>query len=160
MPGKANLTFYVNAGMLSGKLNGKYISFPVVSGGGGGAKGRVFGEDPGAVNNPFRSNQKENAKKKIRGGSIPSGTYRIGIPARQPHLGLAARLTPLKVPELGTRGGFFIHGRGPKGSDGCLVPLDAKNYQLLMAGLKADNGGALSVFGVVDLPQFCGNLWA
>ena len=35
------------------------------------------------------------------------------------------------------RGGFLIHGRGPRGSDGCIVPADFHVVQLLYKLVKA-----------------------
>lgn len=65
-----------------------------------------------------------------RGGPIPPGVYWVEKPTHHPSLGYSARLRPdhatkALLHEL-NRGGFFIHGRGPRGSDGCIVPLETK----------------------------------
>jgi hypothetical protein len=43
------------------------------------------------------------------------------------------------------RDGFYIHGRGHHGSDGCIVPLDPRQFQNLMTALTQSNGGSLMV---------------
>jgi hypothetical protein len=35
------------------------------------------------------------------------------------------------------RSGFLIHGTGPRGSDGCIVPIDFNVAKLLYRGVKA-----------------------
>jgi hypothetical protein len=57
---------------------------------------------------------------------------------------------------MGTRDGFAIHGRGPRGSDGCIVPADFHVVQLLYSQVKARETAnrprpTLSVFAVGDL---------
>lgn len=43
------------------------------------------------------------------------------------------------------RDGFFIHGRGKHGSDGCIVVLLPNQLASLMDALKTSNGGTLIV---------------
>jgi hypothetical protein len=38
------------------------------------------------------------------------------------------------------RGGFFIHGHGPKGSDGCLVPLSETRRRILNQAVRGFDG--------------------
>jgi Protein of unknown function (DUF2778) len=59
-------------------------------------------------------------------GPLPTGTYSIGPPADNPHVGLfAMRLTPDPSNEMFGRSGFFIHGDNPQlnhtASDGCII---------------------------------------
>jgi hypothetical protein len=153
--GKAKLRFIINQGLLVGTVADKPVHMFVASGGGGGRrqptakdKGKKLKpSDYGAVNNPFSIDQKMNDARGIRGGTIPAGGYTIGKPYKHPRLGKAAFLDPDKSNQTFNRGGFFIHGRGVQGSDGCLVPLDPSEFQQLMAGLTKDAGGRL----VVDL---------
>ena len=151
MAGNANLIFHVNYGLLTGVVGGRHVTMSVVSGGGGGAVGKIRFDDSHAVNNPLSSNQKANSKRHVRGGTIPAGTWTIGTPAHRAHLGWSAALTPRIVPTLGHRGGFYIHGRGKHGSDGCLVPMNPTNFHALLDGLTADHGGSLTVHGVEDV---------
>jgi hypothetical protein len=52
------------------------------------------------------------------------------------------------------RDGFFIHGRGPHGSDGCIVPLDMTQFIDLMNALTKSNGGTLVVAEAMDGSRF------
>lgn len=59
-------------------------------------------------------------------GPLPPGRYRIGFAQNDPHLGPCVMpLTPVDVPTIGDRGGFWIHGDNSHlnhtGSDGCMV---------------------------------------
>jgi hypothetical protein len=115
------------------------------SGGGGGT---TRNGQTAAGNNPYMTNLVTSGPKKgkghVHGGPIPMGTYAVGVPFKHPRLGLAARLIPAHKSTLMDRGNdFFIHGRGPHGSDGCIVPLS--NFEDLMVALKAAQGGTLIV---------------
>jgi hypothetical protein len=81
------------------------------------------------VNNPYMTVVKTtgSGSRHVHGGPIPPGSYKICEPAQHPHLGLSARLDP-EHPKMCVRGGFFIHGRGPHGSDGCIVPTDREKF--------------------------------
>jgi hypothetical protein len=80
----------------------------------------------------------------VHGGPIPPGTYTIKHAAANQHLGLSAELVPKRANMMG-RGGFFIRGRGPHGSDGCIVPLDHRQFHQLMHALNLSDGGNLIV---------------
>lgn len=77
----------------------------------------------------------------------------IKKPAKHKHLGLSAELVPRRGDMMGRRG-FFIHGRGPHGSDGCIVPLDASQFKQLMSALTSSNGGSLMVAERMDGSRF------
>ena len=152
--GKANLTYYIFEGVLSGTVNGKFVHIPALSGGGGGTKRKAGPTEPDTVNNPYRTGQAEKAG--VRGGPIPVGLYLIQKPAAW-HGGKAARLTPSQPIQFFAatgRGGFLIHGRGPLGSDGCIVPLHPNQFQGLMDGLEKDDGGTLTVLETQDGARF------
>jgi Protein of unknown function (DUF2778) len=143
--GKANLTYYIFEGVLVGTVGGEQIHILALSGGGGATRRKEGPTDPNAVNNPYRTGQVKVGN--ARGGPIPLGRYDIRKPAPW-HKGWAARLDPVDprgfLAATG-RGGFLIHGRGPLGSDGCIVPLVPSQFQALMHGLEKDDGGALTV---------------
>lgn len=146
----AQLTYYIFEGVLVGFAGGKTFHIMALSGGRGGTT--IKGVETFAVNNPYMtglettyrvvSGKLVHGKADVHGGPIPTGRYHIDAPAHHPHLGLAARLT---ASGRGGRGGFFIHGRGPHGSDGCIVPLNKSQFNGLMAALKKDSGGTLYV---------------
>jgi hypothetical protein len=151
--GKANLTYYIFEGVLAGTVNGRFIHIFTYSGGGSGynpahRKATNFLRDSQATNNPYRTGQLTNEARNIRGGPIPPGKYIIKKPSNRDG-SKAARLEPINpvtfFKRTGRDGGFLIHGRGPKGSDGCLVPVDPSEFQRLMDGLEKDDGGTLWV---------------
>jgi hypothetical protein len=123
----ARLTFYIKEGLLVGHAGGKQIHMLAWSGGGvGSKKGWV---EKGVVNNPSMVARKTSGphndhKHHHHGGPIPPGDYTIRTPdGSHPKLGpISAALIPSKHDAMFHRGDFFIHGRGPHGSDGCIVP--------------------------------------
>lgn len=144
--GKASLTYYIVEGVLTGIVDGKVVHVLAASGGGGGTTRPTGPAAPAAVNNPYRTGQL--TTRTTRGGPIPVGLYSIEKPERWHH-GRAARLEPANPASFqritGRSGGFLIHGRGPVGSDGCIVPLLPSDFQTLMDGLEKDDGGTLTV---------------
>src|SRR5438876_1205541 len=73
--------------------------------------------------------------------------------AHHPHLGLSAKLTHIRWKPVG-RDGFYIHGRGPHGSDGCIVPVNSVDFNNLMSALIQSNGGLLFVQETLDGARF------
>jgi hypothetical protein len=63
------------------------------------------------------------AKGQVRGGPLPPGRYLVHPPIRHPRLGPACFLEPLPGNDMHGRDDFWIHGPGPRGSDGCIVPV-------------------------------------
>ncbi len=137
----ASLTFYISEGLLTGLAAGHMIHLRAMSGGGGGSTKHGGDAD---TDNPASTGVKETATR--RGGPLPVGKYKIHAPSRRAHLGLCAQLDPYdkeQAAHMFGRGGFFIHGRGPLGSDGCIVPMES--FAVLMGYLGADRGGVLVV---------------
>jgi hypothetical protein len=141
----ASLTYYISQGLLTGLADGHMVNIHAMSGGGGGSTKNPDGNAD--TNNPSaESLQEKQGKGGHRGGPLPSGRYKIGTPIHRPHLGLSAELEPYdkeQASHMYGRSGFFIHGRGPLGSDGCIVPMES--FHDLMAWLQKDRGGALFV---------------
>ena len=81
----------------------------------------------------------------MHGGPIPEGRYTIMTPAFDAHLGDSAVLIPDMENEMFNRDGFVIHGRGPHGSDGCIVIMNPAALEFLLEGLKKSAGGTLIV---------------
>jgi hypothetical protein len=147
--GKAILTYYIFEGILVGRAGGRSFHIFALSGGGGGSKspkpGWVAGD---VVNNPYLTGLKEEDSKSghRHGGPLPVGRYKIAKPEpNHEGKGRWASLIPDPHNVMMTRGGFAIHGRGPHGSDGCIVPTNPADFQHLMNALEADGGGVLQV---------------
>ena len=142
---EANLTYYIFEGILTGTVDGRMFNITALSGGGGGSTQH---RPTSAVNNPymeaFKTVKKSGAPGHQHGGPIPPGKYSIMKPAQHPHLGLSAQLVHPQWKPMG-RDGFYIHGRGSHGSDGCIVPLEPHQFHNLMTALKQSNGGTLIV---------------
>jgi hypothetical protein len=141
----ANLTYYIFEGVLTGIVDGRLYHLFALSGGGGGSTKNAT---QASANNPYMEGLKTSdipkGKGHTHGGPIPPGKYKIEKPAHHPHLGLSAKLLHPQWRPLG-RDGFYIHGRGPHGSDGCIVPLHRTQFQDLMSALMHSNGGTLAV---------------
>ena len=141
----AELSYFIQEGVLVGKVGERPFHILALSGGGGGS---TQSRPAASTNNPYMETFKTVEGRKnmphAHGGPIPPGRYRIQGPTHNSHLGLSAQLV-LERGGSTHRSGFYIHGRGPHGSDGCIVPLDSKQFQQLMAALKATGGGTLQV---------------
>lgn len=151
VPGTAQLTYYIFEGVLAGMIDNEEIHVLAWSGGAGGSRKLTPTDD---TNNPYSYAVKEIDDKKNprRGGPIPPGPYQIYPPYKDHKLGLSARLRPLFTPP-NNRGGFAIHGQGPKGSDGCIVLPDG-DFNEVMEKLKKSGGGHLQVCQAMDDSAF------
>ncbi len=138
----ANLTYYVFEGVLVGQAGGRQFHIFARSGGGGGT---TKGGETFVGNNPYMTGFRTAGKGKshLHGGPVPLGRYKIEKPTTHPHLGLSALLKPDPPRKMAGRSGFFIHGRGPHGSDGCIVPLGS--FEDLIKAIEKDGGGVLHV---------------
>ncbi len=118
--GAAELTFNIVEGRLNGLIDGVFINSVAHSGGRGGSK------TPGVQayfldNNPFATGVKlKKGDKASIGGTLPMGSYTLSIHETRPNM---IRLTPVSTGAT-NRDGLLIHGRGKRGSDGCIVPSD------------------------------------
>ena len=146
-PGTGQLSYFIFEGVLVGVFGSDQVYFTAWSGGAGGSRRLKPTDD---ANNPYSYGVKEVADPlhPTRGGPIPPGPYHILPPGKDPHLGHCSKLVPLFTP-LNHRGGFAIHGQGPKGSDGCIVVPD-KSFRPLMDKLRQSGGGHLHVCESMD----------
>lgn len=134
---------------LSGEIGGTRVDLYAVSGGG---RGRTKGTPESSL--ASFSHQRKTAKT-ARGGPLPPGFYIVHKPGHHPRLGLSAYLEQtlaslLQADPLAPnryyvtdRGGFFIHGRGAHGSDGCIVPM--RGFRALLDLVEAHSPVALLV---------------
>jgi hypothetical protein len=142
MSGKASLTYYLFEGVLVGTANGTSFHISAGSGGRSGSK-QATAVDGSVANNPYQTPRQYPTHPS--GGPLPAGRYRIHKPVpNYKGKGRWATLT-LEAGQSYGRGGFAIHGRGPRGSDGCIVPVNGAEFHRLMDALEADGGGTLFV---------------
>lgn len=134
------LTYFISDGLLVGWVGGRHFQFRAVSG------GRAGSTTPGAghgrvANNPWLTAQAEGPG--VIGGPIPCGRYRLEV---DPQRHLWIKLIPDPSNHIAYRpGSFAIHGHGPIGSHGCIVPVDPVDLRLLYDAVKASNGASVSV---------------
>lgn len=155
LPTHTDLVFNIVEQTLTGSIDGVKINARAGSGGRAGSKTR------GAVhellaNNPYMTR----VKKTVRhpGGPLPRARYQLST---HEHRKLWIRLTPVAEDQrfLHGRAGFAIHGRGPWGSDGCIVPMDFPVVRLIHRLVKAREdagrpGPTLQVVSVGDFGIF------
>jgi hypothetical protein len=144
------LTYDIAAERLFGSVGRQYFDMRAVSGGG---RGRKIGLPSHSLSS-YLSTTGENSPKGERGGPLPGGDYKCEyLPNHPPfheciHLRLLTSHQHLVLSKVGGHRGldsFYIHGRGPKGSDGCIVPLDNADRLRLNLAVKDNPGTYLRV---------------
>ena len=98
------------------------------------------------ANTPTREDSK--GRYLQRGGTLPAGHYRCEYIAYHPSFGERVRphtmadakaihspFSPHPIPHF-RNDDFFIHGSGPKGSDGCIVPANESERHRLNRAVK------------------------
>ena len=117
-----------------------------------GSGGRAMTKTKGAENWYLENNWKATFVKKTSsnlGGPLPLGKYKLRIHESRSNW---IRLIPLTSTYMGGRAGMAIHGRGPRGSDGCIVPNSFKVVTDLVSKLKEINfEPILEVVAIGDL---------
>lgn len=122
----ADLTYNIVEQLLTGSLDGKSKIRPTTAYSGG----RAGSTQHNVVNSMLANNPFGTSVMKVKkgdttiGGPLPMGLYELKTYEKKEHRYI--RLNPIQGTHLAKRGGFLIHGRGPRGSDGCIVPHDAK----------------------------------
>ncbi len=130
----ADLVFNMASGSLTGTLCGEKIESYAVSGGRGGSKMKNA-ENYFLVNNPFGTRVKKD--KNTIGGPLPLGKYTMTTKKEKDKIVENwVRLTHFMENAMHKRDGFAIHGRGIRGSDGCIVPLDFSVVQQIFSLVK------------------------
>jgi hypothetical protein len=140
------LSYSIARERIEGSIGAQTFSLVAWSGGRRGAKGDGAEYDPASYN-VF---QKENHSKGIHGGPIPPGIYLCHYVAHHHKFGecvfLEQTITALFQVDsqahlrLYDRDGFYIHGRGPHGSDGCIVPESNAERHRLNKAVKGASG--------------------
>ena len=146
----ADLTYNIVEMTLTGSIDGKAFHATAFSGGRAGSK-QAKAVHPILANNPFLTNVK--LSKDTPGGALPLGLYELKTHEKRKYW---IRLNPLAGNSMKGRAGFAIHGRGQRGSDGCIVPEAFDNvltiHALCAAREKAGRAApTLEVMAVGDL---------
>ena len=144
------LRYSIRDECLYGTVAAKSFSMKAFSGGGRGSTGGM--EQTDLKHWSTRKKAPGGFDEKNRGGPIPIGLYLASYFGNHPHLGLCAQLDQTISSLIQTdydspigfmvtpRSGFYIHGEGPKGSDGCIVPANKVDLKRLLAAIKAATG--------------------
>mgnify|MGYP001286680606 CR=1 FL=1 len=154
MPHAAHLTFDASAELLSGLVGTHHFHVHAVSGGGRGATVAGVASERLTSHMATTKTIKQNGQYIQRGGTLPPGAYTCQYLANHPPFGECIRLHALPsataihspfatMPIVHGRGGFYIHGRGPHGSDGCIVPLHHGKRILLNRAIRDYAGQVL-----------------
>jgi hypothetical protein len=149
----ADLIYNIVEQSLRGGIDGTWITARAVAGGRAGSK------SPGVVeylraNNPYATHVKKTSS--VAGGPLPVSTYTLRTHELRSNW---IRLVPVDTAAMRGRTGFAIHGRGRRGSDGCIVPSDFAVVLLLYKLVKArEDAGkpapTLSVVAIGDTERF------
>jgi hypothetical protein len=149
-PHTADLVYNIVEERLLGNIDGVSITAHVVSGGRAGSKKKGV-VNPFLANNPYATGVKQSDK--TPGGPLILGLYTLRTHEKKPNY---IRLIPSTGNYMRGRSGFLIHGRGQRGSDGCIVPTDfpvvQKIYDLVRAREKNKHPPpTLAVVAIGDL---------
>ena len=78
----------------------------------------------------------------VAGGPLPPGKYKMVYQKSHRVFGKCIYLEPIQIEEMipgitefKKRNGFFVHGRGDRGSDGCIVPFDPSQRKKLNSAI-------------------------
>ena len=145
------LTYNIASGILSGAIDGASILAQAGSGGRAGTK-TPDGLNWWLANNPFATAVKLSSDHLRPGGPLPIGRYSIVPHESRPNW---LRLVPESQNQMHGRAGFAVHGRGPRGSDGCIVPTDFAVVMRLhkLVKQRMANGGPQVLLDVVAIGQ-------
>lgn len=147
---QTDLTYNIIEALLTGEVDGMRVNARASSGGRGGSKlegvHQYF-----LANNPFSTGVKLKESKAGRvGGTLPMGRSSLRLHESRKNW---IRLIPAAGNVMHGRSGFAIHGRGKRGSDGCIVPSDFHVVLTLckLAEARKKSGGSEIVLNVVAI---------
>jgi hypothetical protein len=140
-----DLVYNIVEEYLEGTIDGVSISAHAVAGGRAGSKlaGVV---NPLLANNPYATGVK--LSDLTPGGPLVMGRYTMKTHESRSNW---IRLVPFADNNMGNRAGFAIHGRGKRGSDGCIVPTDFNMVLLLykLVGKREEAGSPAPTLAVI-----------
>ena len=149
-----DLVYNVLEEQLIGEIDKVSISSFAVSGGRAGSK-TAGAVNPLLANNPYatRIKKKGDTKDAPPGGPVVLGKYTFRTHETKADM---IRLIPDPGNDMHGRSGFLIHGRGPRGSDGCIVPTDFHVVKLLhkLVQAREQAGKTAPTLAVVAIGDF------
>ena len=153
------LTYSISNERLQGTIGAAKFSMRAWSGGGRGRTGSGADHDAASYDS-FRKESGEGTGH-VHGGPIPPGLYIAWYVAHHHtfgeciflmqtlsslvHIDTKADPRSADFIKMYNRDGFFIHGRGAHGSDGCIVPESSSERHRLNKAVKAARAVALTV---------------
>ena len=151
------LTYDAANERLIGNVGDEWFNMHAVSGGGRGSTVTPRGNRLARDYDYRTPEPKPQGPGLAGGGPLPPGFYICHFLAHHPPFGACISLTPVKFPNVSftppyvtmktlsgsTRDAFYIHGHGPKGSAGCIVPDSPGERMRLNRAIKAHPGTVL-----------------
>ena len=154
------LSYSIATEWLQGVIGHDQFSMRAFAGGGRGRKG-VDAERDWTSYDVFRK-EREDPKHHVHGGPLPPGMYVCRYVSHHPKfhecIYLEQTITSIMAVDSNAsvrfygRGGFYIHGRGRHGSDGCIVPEDDLKRRHLNKAVKNASGTVLLEVKDVGMP--------
>jgi len=159
----ARITYNASAQILSGVIGEAHFNDLAYSGGSRGHKATTsakaarylhasnLNESMGRLGTTREIYEKSSDTYSQRGGTIPPGHYHCVYVANHPSFHACIKLEQMRDAHaivtpfarhaiVHHRGGFFIHGHGPKGSDGCIVLASETRRKLLNQAVEGFQG--------------------
>jgi hypothetical protein len=159
----ATLTYNAATGLLTGLVGNQVFNDLADSGGARGHKSTThavarrylhsnsLNESMGRLATTREAYDKKTDRYTQRGGTLPPGHYHCVYLENHGSFHRCIRLDQMRDAYaivspyarqaiFHHRGGFFIHGHGPKGSDGCLVPVSEARRRVLNDAVRDFNG--------------------
>lgn len=141
------LHYNIAAQILHGAIDQTRFGFSAYSGGGRGSTSGIARRDLAH----WSSDKKAPIQfaTENRGGPLPSGMYQVTYRPNhdvfgecaylEPTLTALLRLNPFNSSGVSVtdRDRFYIHRRGPKGSDGCIVPRENHDLERLLGAIES-----------------------
>ena len=144
------LKYSISGESLYGTIGDQTFSMKAFSGGGRGSTAGLERHD--LKHWSTRKKAPPAFSPKERGGPLPVGMYLVQYYGVHEHLGRCAHLMQTLTSLLHAdpwsdtgvsvtnRSGFYIHGRGRRGSDGCIVPSIGTDLTLLLDAIESAEG--------------------
>lgn len=157
----AVLKYSIAQELLTGVIGHDAFTLTAYSGGGRGRKGAGAEHSFDSYQTTRQTFGDKHAKSHVHGGPIPRGFYNCVYVLNDREFHECIRLDPIVTEDVAydkkhglhhTRSNFFIHGRGPHGSDGCIVPSSNAERLRLNKAIRYFAGSVLLVVREAGMP--------